>query len=68
MTTWLVEYNPYLKTDLESGEEREIPCFRIISTDKPEVWIAQTNEELPENAQEEAALIMAAALSKVLGI
>lgn len=68
MTTWLVEYRPYLKADLESGKEHEIPCFRIVSTDNPEVWIAQTNEELPREAQEEAALIMADALSKVLGI
>jgi hypothetical protein len=68
MTTWLVEYCPYIKSDPDSPElEQEIPCFRIFSEDEPERWIAQTNEELPREVQEEAALIMAAALSKALG-
>ena len=68
MTTWLVEYCPYLKLDLHSPEpEREIPCFRIFPEDDPERWIAQTNEDLPREVQEEAAVIMAEALSNALG-
>jgi|HubBroStandDraft_6_1064221.scaffolds.fasta_scaffold788033_1 hypothetical protein len=69
MAEWLVEYNPYLIRDHSglSAEERELPCFRIFSEDNPERWIAQTNEDLPRDVQEEAALIMAAALTRALG-
>jgi hypothetical protein len=68
MTTWLVEYYPYLKLDPDSPEpEHEIPCFRIFPEDDPERWIAQTNEDLPLDVQEEAAVIMAQALSKAFG-
>jgi hypothetical protein len=48
MTTWIVEYFPYVKSDPDSPElGHEIPCFRIFPEDDPERWIAQTNEELP---------------------
>lgn len=68
MTTWLVEYSPYLKSDPDWPElEHEIPCFRIFPEDHPERWIAQTNEDLPREVQEEAAVIMAEALSNALG-
>jgi hypothetical protein len=68
MTTWLVEYSPYIKSDPDTPELGvEIPCFRIFPEDDPERWIAQTNEDLPPDVQEEAALIMADALSKILG-
>jgi hypothetical protein len=68
MTIWLVEYFPYVKSDPDSPElGHEIPCFRIYPEDDPERWIAQTNEDLPREVQEEAALIMAEALSKILG-
>jgi hypothetical protein len=68
MTTWLVEYLPYIKSDPDTPElGEEIPCFRIFPEDDPERWIAQTNEDLPSDVQEEAALIMADALSKILG-
>ena len=68
MTVWLVEYCPYIKSSLEFPvSEEEIPCFRIFPEGEPDRWIAQTNEDLPREAQEEAALIMARALSKSLG-
>jgi len=68
MTTWLVEYLPYVKSDPDSPElGEEIPSFRIFPEDDPERWIAQTNEDLPREVQEEAALIMAHALSRILG-
>jgi hypothetical protein len=68
MTTWFVEYSPYIKSDPDSPElGHEIPCFRIFPEDDPERWIAQTNEDLPREVQEEAALIMADALSRILG-
>ena len=68
MTTWLVEYFPYIKSDPDTPElGEEIPCYRIFPEDEPERWIAQTNEDLPREAQEEAALIIADALSKILG-
>jgi hypothetical protein len=68
MATWFVEYRPYIKSDPDFAEPaQEIPCFRIFSGEEPEHWIARTNEELPPEVQEEAALIMAAALSKALG-
>jgi hypothetical protein len=68
MTTWLVEYCPYLKSDPDAPElGHEIPCFRIFPADNPENWIAQTNEDLPRDVQEEAAVMIAAALSNALG-
>lgn len=68
MTTWLVEYLPYVKSNPDSPElGEEIPCFRIVPEDNPENWIAQTNEDLPREVQEEAAVIMAEALSNALG-
>jgi hypothetical protein len=69
MTTWMVEYNPYILNDPhDPNGERELPCFRIFSSDEPERWIAQTNEDLPCEVQEEAAWIMANALTKALGL
>ena len=69
MTRWLVEYRPYLAHDANdpSVAEREVPCFRIFPEDQPERRIAITNEDLPADVQEEAALIMARALTKALG-
>jgi hypothetical protein len=68
MTKWLVAYCPYVKSDPNAPErEHEIPCFRIFPEDDPERWIAQTNEDLPREVQEEIAVIMAEALSNVLG-
>jgi hypothetical protein len=69
MAIWLVEYWPYVNCDLDDpGVGRELPCFRIVPADDPERWIAQTNPHLALEAQEEAALLMAEALSQVLGI
>jgi hypothetical protein len=68
MTTWLVEYFPYVISDPDSPEHgEEIPCFRIFPEDDPARWIARTNEDLPREVQEEAAVMMAAALSNALG-
>jgi hypothetical protein len=41
--------------------------FRIFPQDDPATWIAQTNASLPQDVQEEAALLMAEALSHALG-
>lgn len=69
MAIWMVEYCPYILNDPDDPNgERELPCFRIFPTDDPERWIAQTNEDLPAGVQEEAALIMANALTKALGL
>lgn len=68
MAIWLVKYWPCLKCDLDDpGSGRELPRFRIVPEGEPDRWIAQTNADLPPDAQEEAALIMADALSKALG-
>jgi hypothetical protein len=48
--------------------ERELPCFRIAPEGEPDHWIAQTNPDLPPKVQEEAAFLIAEALSQLLGI
>jgi hypothetical protein len=69
MARWLIEYYPYVKFDPTlPGSESEVPSFRIYPEDAPDKWIAQTNEDLPREMQEEAALLIAEALSQVLGI
>ena len=68
MTTWIAYYWPGLKCDLDDPDAgRESPCFRVAPENEPELWIAQTNSRLPPEVQEEAALIMAQALSNALG-
>jgi hypothetical protein len=68
MARWFVSYCPHLECDWASpGAELEIPCFRIYPEDDPNRWIAQTNPDLPPEVQEESALIIADALSKLLG-
>ena len=68
MATWVIEYYPLLNCDLEHPDTgREIPCFRIFPEGERELWIAQTNQSLPREVQEEAAAILAHALSKALG-
>jgi hypothetical protein len=69
MTKWLVIYWPCRDFDLAGREAlagREFPSFRIFPEDDPESWIAQTNPDLPREVQE-AALLIAEALSKILG-
>jgi hypothetical protein len=67
MTTWLVEYFPHVKSDPDSPELREeIPCYRIFPEHEPERWVVQTNPELTQTTQEEFALLIADALSKLL--
>jgi hypothetical protein len=46
----------------------ERPCFRIAPEDDLERWIAQTNPDLPPKVQEESALLIAEALSELLGV
>ena len=69
--TWAFEYLPYVAYDpRESGIypdpelmpiEREIPCYRIYPEDRPEAYVAQTNESLPCEEQERHARLIAAA-------
>lgn len=44
------------------------PCFRVVPGDDTRRWIAQTNSCLPRDAQEEFALLIAEALSKLMGL
>lgn len=60
MAIWLVKYWP--------GSMSERPCFRIAPEDDLERWIAQTNPDLPPKVQEESALLIAEALSELLGV
>lgn len=67
MTIWLVEYSPLIGWDLDDTRGLfEMPRFRIVPESEAERWIAMTNEKLPPELQEEAALIMAEALSKAM--
>lgn len=65
MAKFLVEYWPCISFDLAG---REVPCYRIFPEGEREHWIAQTNADWPREAQEEVALLIADALSKILGI
>jgi DNA polymerase IIIc chi subunit len=68
---WTYEYQPYVAHDpREEGihpdpeldpVEREIPCFRIYPEDRPEEYIAETNEHLPRDLQKRYARLIAAA-------
>jgi hypothetical protein len=66
MTTWLVEY--FRGDPAEPSGVRETPCFRIVSAENPNTWIAQVNGTLPFKAQEEVALLIAETLSQILGV
>jgi hypothetical protein len=69
MATWLVEYWPGLNCDPDNPSAvQELPRFRIVPEGEPNRWIAETNPDLPPEVQEEAALLIADALSKILGI
>jgi hypothetical protein len=74
MATWLVEYYPYLPDPSDLVDRPalagivEIPCYRIFPEGEREDWIAETNPDLPREVQEEAAAIIAQALSNLLGI
>jgi len=68
MAIWLVTYSPWVNGDLGPAEGgQEIHCFRVFPEGEPERWIAQTNPNLPREAQEECALLIAEALSEILG-
>jgi len=57
---WHYEYLPYATTDAD-GSERDIPNYRIYPEDHPEHYIAETNENLPGDQQEDHARLIAAA-------
>jgi hypothetical protein len=65
MTIWLVEEWRCTSCDLPGSE---VPCFRIFPDGEPERWIARTNPDLPPEIQEEAAALIADALSRILGV
>jgi hypothetical protein len=68
MAIWLVTYWSRVNRDLDPAEVgQEIHCFRVFPEGEPERWIAQTNPDLPREAQEECALLIAEALSEILG-
>jgi hypothetical protein len=60
MAKWFVQYRP--------GSEDELPCFRIATEDDPACWIAQTNPSLSPEVQQEVAILIAEALSEILGV
>jgi hypothetical protein len=69
MARWFVEYCPLINCDLDQPDlGREVPGFRIFPEGERERWIAQTNPNLSREVQEEAALLIAEALSQLLGI
>jgi hypothetical protein len=69
MARWLVEYWPLLSADLDDPRWGcELPCFHVFPEGEPERWIVQTNANLPPEVQEEAAILIAEALSKILGV
>jgi len=66
MARWLVEC---VDPDPDSSKTGlALPRFRIFPEDEPDRWIAQTNPGLPLQVQKEGALLIADALSKVLGV
>jgi hypothetical protein len=50
----------------EGGAPRSGPFFRIFRGDDNARWVAQTNADLPRETQEEFALLIADALTKIL--
>jgi len=74
MAKWFVEYCPYLPGPGDLVDRPalagiiEIPCYRIFPEGEPERWIAETNPKLPPEVQEDAAFLIAEALSKLLGM
>jgi hypothetical protein len=59
---WHFEYLPYTMLDPNDVTvEREIPSFRIFPEDEPENYIAETNEHLPGDVQEQHARLISAA-------
>jgi hypothetical protein len=69
MAIWRVAYDPLVNCDINGRQAgHEIPCFRIFPEGDPERWIARTNPNLPAETQEETALLIADALSNLLGM
>jgi hypothetical protein len=60
--SWGYEYLPCAMTQGEDpSTEVELPNYRVFPWDDPEKYIAETNEHLPGELQEEHALLIAAA-------
>jgi len=57
---WSYEYLPFTGTEPD-GSEREIPNYRINSDDGLEGYVAETDENLPDDIQLKHALLIAAA-------
>jgi hypothetical protein len=68
MAKWFVSYCPSLDwCHHDPSVQREMPRYRVCSVDEPDRWIVETNADLPPEVQEETALLIAEALSKLLG-
>lgn len=71
MAKWIVAYHRFIESrprGLDTGPTREVVCFRVFPEGRAESWIVQTNPDLPHEVQEESALLIAEALSSLLGI
>ncbi len=69
MAQWFVAYCPSLDwAQNDPTVQIEIPRYRVCPVDEPERWIVETNADLPPEAQEECAFLIAEALSKLIGI
>ena len=67
MAVWLAAY--YTNINCEPGNSgSEGACFRVHPEGETERWIAETNSALPTAVQEEIALMIAEALTKVYPI
>jgi hypothetical protein len=63
---WRVAYYP-VSAALNSSRQPSASFFRVFPGEDGRHWVVQTNADLPLQAQEEVALIIADALSKALG-
>jgi hypothetical protein len=69
MAQWFVTYCPACDwVHQNPSVQREIPRYRVCSVDDPERWVIETNADLPRDVQEEFALLIADALSNLLGV
>jgi hypothetical protein len=59
-TRWSYEYLPFTGTDPD-GSEHDIPNYRINSYEDLEGYVAETDENLPDEIQLEHAQLIAAA-------
>lgn len=60
--TWDYDYTPYtLQHPDETHPDCELPHYRIYAESAPDIWIAETNEDLPRDVQESHARLISAA-------